>query len=247
MARVIRILVASVLLLPLGVPAVAHEEAEPGECRLIRGANTPDDPTDDVHVCRQDVFFHQAENKFGNAAALDQDDFPSFDNVKPDESVTTGAGGGYLGSSATHQNGEPFDPKLTATFDGTFTGDMDNLAVTMYMFNPPEDAQALPTFAVNSRLIVDGEEIAVAGGAEVKRSPGGDAVFRIDFAFVNIYSTLEAFGLNGHDREHQIRFQVQGTGLGTEAALFVYDTSEVPSGMIFNLEPEHLGSYTVAG
>ena len=247
MPRIARILVASALLLPVGLPAAAHEETEPGACRLIRGENTPEDPTDDVHVCRQDVWFHQADTKFGNAAALGQGGFPTFDNVKPDESVTTGAGGGYVGSSATHQNGEPFDPRLTATFDGTFTGDIDTLAATVYMFNPPEDAQDIPTFAINTRLVVDGEEIVATGGAEVKRTVGGDAARRIDFAFTNIYSTLEALGLNGHDREHQVRFQVQGTGLGTEAALFVYDTSEVPSGLIFNIEPENLGNYTVAG
>lgn len=243
MARVIRILVASALLLPLGLPATAQEAS----CRLIRGADTPDDSTDDVQVCRQDVWFHQAETKFGNAAAFDQGTFPSFDTTKPSASVTTGAGGGYLGSSTTHQNGEPFDPRLTATFDGTFTGDIDTLAATVYMFNPPEDAQDVPTFAINTRLVIDGEPVVETGGAEVKRTPAGDAVRRIDFAFTNIYPTLEAFGLNGVDREHQVRFQVQGTGLATEAALFVYDTSEVPSGLIFNIEPEHLGNYTVAG
>jgi hypothetical protein len=243
MPRIARILVASALLLPLGLPATAQEAS----CRLIRGADTPEDPADDVQVCRQDVWFHQAENKFGNAAAFDQGSFPSFDTTKPSASVTTGAGGGYLGSSATHQNGEPFDPRLTATFDGTFTGDIDTLAATIYMFNPPEDAQDLPTFAINTRLVVDGEEIVATGGAEVKRTPDGQAARRIDFAFTNIYSTLEALGLSGADREHQVRFQVQGTGLATEAALFVYDTSEVPSGLIFNIEPENLGSYTVAG
>jgi hypothetical protein len=243
MARFARFFVALAVLVAPGVPASAQEPS----CRLIRGANTPEDPTDDVQVCRQDVWFHQAETKFGNAAAFDQGSFPSFNTTKPTASVTTGAGGGYLGSSTTHQNGEPFDPRLTATFDGTFTGDIDTLAATVFMFNPPEDAQELPTFAVNTRLVIDGEPVAETGGAEVKRSPGGQAARRIDFAFTNIYQTMEALGLDGAERQHQVRFQVQGTGLATEAALFVYDTSEVPSGLIFNIEPENLGSYTVVG
>jgi hypothetical protein len=62
---------------------------------------------------------------------------------------------------------------------------------------------------------------------------------------VNLYDALKAAGKNGPGLEHNIRFQVHGTGLATEAALFVYDTSEVPSGMIFNLEPEKLADYTV--
>ncbi|MGH2691038.1 MAG: hypothetical protein ACRDHM_00855 [Actinomycetota bacterium] len=241
MARFVRILLPVALLVALGVPASAQEAS----CRLIRGAQTPDDPTDDVQVCRQDVWFHQAETKLGNAAALGQGSFPSFNTTRPTTSVTGGAGGGYLGSSVTHQQGEPFDPRLTATFDGTFTGDIDTLAVTVFMFNPPEDAQSLPTYAVNTRLVVDGEAVVETGGAEVKRSAGGQAAKRIDFAFVNVYQTLKDLGLNGADRQHQVRFQVQGTGLATEAALFVYDTSEVPSGLVFNIEPENLASYTI--
>lgn len=241
MARFVRILAASALVLAFGPPVGAQEAS----CRLIRGADTPLDPTDDVEVCRQDAWFHQAQTKFGNAAAFGQGSFPSFNTTKPTASVTTGAGGGYLGSSATHQNGNPYDPQLTATFDGAFTGDFDNLAVTMYMFNPPEDAQSLPTYAVNTRVAVDGQAILESGGNEVKRSPGGQAVTRIDFAITGLYAALKDLGLNGAGREHQVRFQVQGTGLATEAALFVYDTSEVPSGMIFNIEPENLANYTV--
>ena len=243
MTRAFRLLAAGALFLALGLPAFGQEAS----CRLIRGANTPSDTTDDVQVCRQDVWFHQANTKLGNAAASGQGSFPTFNTTKPTASVTTGAGGGYVGSSATHQNGEPFDPRLTATFDGTFTGDIDTLAVTMYMFNPPEDAQSLPTYAVNARLIVDGEEVYAVGGAEVKRSPGGQAARRIDFAFTNLYDSLKSLGLTGANRQHQVRFQVQGTGLATEAAVFVYDTSEVPSGLIFNIEPENLSAYTVIG
>ena len=246
MARFARILTISALLLPLAVPAVAHEATPQGPCRVIRGQNTPDDPSDDVSVCRQDVWFHQAETKLGNVAATGQGRFPSFNNVKPDESVTSGAGGGYLASSPTHQQGTPFDERLTATFDGAFTGDIDNLAVTAFFFtHPAEEAQSIPTIAINARLLVDGQPIAEIGGAEITRKPGGQAAKRIDFAFTRLYDAMKSAGLNGQDRQHQVRFQVMGTGIATEAALFVYDTSEVPSGMVFNIEPENLAPYTV--
>lgn len=256
MARVVRILAAAALLLAF-VPSAGAQEPS---CRLIRGAATPD-PADDVEVCRQDTWFStgtgSAVNEelcrrslcfvLGNGAAFGQGSFPSFDTTKPTASVTSGVGGGYLGSSATHQQGSPYDPQFTATFDGKFTGDIDNLAVTMYMFNPPEDVQSLPTYAINTRIVVDGQSILETGGNEVKRSSGGQAVKRIDFAITGLYAALKDLGLHGAGREHQVRFQVQGTGLATEAALFVYDTTEVPSGMVFNIEPENLGGYTVIG
>jgi hypothetical protein len=232
---------ALVIALPIGLPASAQEAS----CRLIRGANTPDDPTDDVQVCRQDVWFHQGQTKFGNAGAA-SGAFPTFNTTKPTASVTTGAGGGYLASSALHQTQAPWDPATSATFDGTFTGDIDNVAVSAYYFNPPEDAQSIPTFAINARVLVDGQVIAEAGGAEVPRAAAGQAK-RADFVFTNLYPTLVDLGLSGPGRQHQVRFQIMGTGLASEAAFFVYDTSEVPSGLIFNLEPENLSSYTQVG
>ena len=245
MARFARPFAAAALLLALAVPAAAHPAGEPGSCRLIRGAATPDDLTDDVHVCRQDVWFHANQSKLGNTGAANGA-FPTFNATKPTASVTTGAGGGYLASSPTHQSGTPWDERLTATFDGTFTGDIDTLAVTAYFFTPPaEEAQSIPTIAINARLLVDGQPIFEAAGAEIPRKAGGQGVKRVDFAAVDLYSALKEAGLDGHDRQHNVRFQIMGTGIASEAAFFVYDTSEVPSGMVFNIEPENLGTYTV--
>jgi hypothetical protein len=242
MARFVRILATSALVLSFGIPAGAQEAS----CRLIRGADTPDVTTDDVQVCRQNTWFHSGAVKLGNSGAQ-TGTFPTFNSTPPAGSVATGNGGGYFASSSLHQGGSAFDPAGTATFDGTYTGDFDNIAVTMYLFNPAEDLQDIPTFAVNARLLVDGQNIFETGGAEVKRTPGGQAVRRIDFAAVDLYTALEQADppLTGPGKEHQIRFQVMGTGLATEAALFVYDATEAPSGMIFNIEPEKLADYTV--
>ena len=242
MARSVRLLATTVLVLSVGLPAGAHEEAPPGACHLIRGAATPD-TADDVHVCRQDVWFHAGQAKPGNTGAV-SGSFPTFDTTKPSASVTAGAGGGYVASSATHQSGTPWDERLTATFDGNFTGDIDNLAVTAYFFNPPEDAQSIPTIAMNIRLVVDGQSIFETGG-EIPRQSGGTAVKKVDFALTGLYQPMLDAGLTGHDRAHKVRFQISGTGLASEAAVFVYDTTEVPSGMVFNIEPEQLSKYTV--
>ena len=251
MARYARLFAATVMAVSLGLPAAAHDGADPGSCRLIRGAATTADPTDDVHVCRQDVWFHANEHRLGNTGVA-SGAFPTFDATKPTAPVSSGAGGGYLASSPTHQSGTPWDERLTATFGGTFTGDIDNLAVTMFFFTPPaEEAQSISTIAINTRLVVDGEPIFETGGSEVKRFPAGTALtpqaewYRIDFAAVNLYDALKELGLNGHGRQHNVRFQVMGTGIASEGAFFVYDTSEVPSGMVFNIEPANLSSYAV--
>jgi hypothetical protein len=240
MARFVRTLAAAALVVSFGIPAGAQEAS----CRLVRGADTPTDPADDVQVCRQDVWYHSGAVKLGNSAAQ-TGQFPTFDTTKPAGSVATGNGGGYLATSALHQGGSAFDPAGTATFDGKYTGDFDNLAVTAYLFNSHDSEDAQGIFAINARILVDGQNIAETGGSQVKKSSGGNAVKRIDFAFVDLYTALEQAGLTGPGKEHQIRFQVMGTGLATEAALFVYDTTEVPSGMIFNIEPEKLADYTV--
>lgn len=251
MARMLRTLAAVALLAGLVPgPALAQEaEPLPEGCRLIRGAETPEDLTDDVSVCRQDVWFHQASTKAGNLAAFGQDDFPSWDGDEPTGSYTTGSGGGYLGTSAFHQTAEAWDPRGTATFEGTFTGHLDTLAVTMYLFPPAKMVEEQQTggpvpFPTDFRLLLDGEWLWETSG-DVNMVTDGQAVKRIDFALTNIYEGIESNGVTPTDGEHTLRLSVHGTGLATAGAVFVYDAAEVPSGMVFNIEPENLDDYTV--
>ncbi len=234
MARLARLLATTSLVLIAGLPA----GADPGSCHVIRGAGTAD-PADDVHVCRQDVWFHAGQAKPGNTGAA-SGSFPTFNTTKPTASVATGAGGGYVASSATHQSGVPWDERLTATFDGSFTGDIDNLAVTAYFFTTPvQEAQGIPNFRVGARLVVDGQEIYATSEAHMPRQSGGTAVKKVDFVITGLYGAMAEAGFAGHDKAHKVRFQVNGTGLASDAAVFVYDTTEVPSGMVFNIEPEN--------
>lgn len=244
MARIARLLVAAALLTAL-LPhmSTAQVTEEPGEsCRLIRGEDTPEIPDDDVTVCRQDVWFHQADTKVGNLAAFGHDGFPSWDTEEP-ASVATGSGAGYFGTSTFHQLTEPWDARGTAIFEGSFTGPIDTLAATLYLFPSPLSYQE-PTFPTNFQLLVDGEPVFEIGGLAVAMTAGGQAVKRIDFAVIKIYEAMEGLGIEP-DGEHTVRLSVVGTGLATAAALFVYDAAESPSGMIFNIEPENLDGYTV--
>lgn len=230
----------------LGTPQALAALDAPG-CRLIRGGDTPDDPSDDVTVCRQDVWFHQApQSKVGNLGATGQAAFPSWNTTKPAVSVTGGAGGGYVGHWVGDFLVEEYAPETTATFDGTYTGNIDNLAVTLYLFSPADSATSDTQYHFRTQLVVDGNQLYnsdFGNGDLVKISSGGQAVLRIDYAFVDVFGAMQETGLAGDDKAHNIRLSVTPYFPGDEA-MYVYDTSEVPSGMIFNLEPESLGSYT---
>lgn len=220
-----------------------------GDCRLIRGANTPTDPSDDVRICRQDTWIHQATTKVGNAPAYGipggGTEYPSWNTTPPSASVQTGAGGGYLALAAYSQNlGRP-DPKGAVTFRGTFTGNLDNIAATLFLFSPARQADA--TQAVWLRLNIDGTTVYQTGAAADRTplSPGGDAVLKTDFAFVNVHKAMEDQGLEtGETASHAIELVISQWFTVNDNAIYVYDTTEVPSGMKFNLEQSALGAFT---
>lgn len=91
--------------------------AEPQPCRQIRGQETPEDPADDVSVCRQDTWVHQAEQRLGNLAGFGQGGFPSWNTTQPAQAMSSGAGAGYV--VAPPVNG---DALAHAYFQGTRRG-----------------------------------------------------------------------------------------------------------------------------
>jgi hypothetical protein len=213
-----------------------------GDCRLIRGASTPD-TADDVQACRQDTWFHLNGSKVGNLAATGSQGHATFDTTKPTASVTTGAGGGHVANEFTQYGLGQDDPTHSAHFTGTFTGPIDNVAVELYMFTAQD--QIFGEYGVLTTLIVDGTTLYQSdfvAGDVARMSSGGDAVQKINFAFTNVYNALQGNGLGGNG-QHSVEVAVSPYFVGDDA-IYVYDTSEVPSGMIFNLEPSGLGAYS---
>lgn len=234
------IALATVPLLIAGLilPAGAAEE-----CRLIRGADTTD-TADDVEACRQQVWFHQADTKAGNLAGTGLSQLPTFDTTAPSTSVAMGAGGGYAGSSL-HQVSGDFDPTYTPAFEGTVDGALDNVLVDLYLFplvSMAEGAtgQGGTTFRVDANLYLGDVLIGSHGDLTVPLESGGDAVKRVRFTFANLYATAERRGLTGDDGPLPLRLEVVGTGIASNGAVWVYDTTEVPAGMIFNPTAEDL-------
>ncbi|MGH2711948.1 MAG: hypothetical protein ACRDH9_12180 [Actinomycetota bacterium] len=241
--RLARIVPVSLVLLMLAGSAAL---AANGDCRLIRGATTPD-TTDDVSVCRQDTWIHQATTKFGNAPAYGipnaGTEYPSWNTTPPADSVQDGAGGGYLSLAAYSQNTSYTDPKGAVTFRGSFTGNLDNIAAKLFLFSPVRSADA--TQAVSMRLNIDNTTIYQTGDAADRTplTPGGDAVLQTNFAFVDLYKAMDEAGLAlGDTVVHTVELVIGNWFTVNDNALYVYDTTEVPAGLVFNLDAG-LGSY----
>jgi hypothetical protein len=230
---------ASFLLLCLFAGA-AH--ALPTGCRLIRGATTPD-PADDVQVCRQDTWFHASGSKVGNLAVTGQQPYPTFDTTMPTASAQSGAGAVYVANELTQYGLGQDHPAHSVWFEGTFTGPIDNLAVSLHLITPGGDP-VIGTFRLYTTLRVDGVTLyksPYVGGDVAAFDPGDQAGGSIRFGFTNMYAALEANELSGN-AQHSVRLAVSPYFVGDDA-VYLYDAVEWPSGMIFNLQPNLMGAY----
>ncbi len=226
-------LLAALTVLPLASTALAAD----GDCRLIRGAQTPDDTTDDVSVCRQDNWIHRATAPVGNLAALGHDAFPSWNTTKPTAATTSGSGGAYVANSAFHQLVGAQDPRGSAVFQGTYTGVLDTLAIDLYAIAPAATAE------LNIELKLGGEPVYAASQEVSLISAGNFQQYR--FVLTNMYAAMESLSLaNTPTTAHTIQLAVNGTFAINDAGAFAYDAQDVPSGLIFNLESNKMSGYT---
>ena len=231
--KTLKIATGIALALSLALPAAA------ADCRLIRGADTPDDASDDVEVCHQDVWFHGP--KAGNLAAVGHADLPTWNTTKPTGSLSSGAGSAYAGNAVTEIVMEPYGKESGPVFVGTFTGNLDNIAVDMYLASP--DSIRRGTYPVRTRLEIDGVELyAEEEGATVAATSTSPGIHRIRFAYRDLYDALALEGKAGAGVTHEVKLSVLPFYFVTEAA-FLYDAAEAPSGMSFNAP--RLNGYSV--
>lgn len=214
----------------------------PAHCSLIRGGET-ETTDDDIEACRSDVWFHDQGTKVDN---LDNatGTFAAWDTTPPAASVTEGAGGGALTTSALHQTESPWDERESFVAAGTVEGGLDAIAVELYLFPLQAMADGTESFRVDAELTIDGQSVATIADQTVPMEVAGDAVRRIQFAFTGLAESIEmfhGFGLvNPLGSSHDVELTVHGTGIGSNAAVFVYDTTEVPGGMVINPPAELL-------
>lgn len=245
MRRHHRLLTAA--LVPVTALLMAAAPAPGDDCQLIEGADTPDNPDDDVSVCEVDTWFHQADTKFGNLAATGETPFPSFDRNEPAESVQAGAGGGYVGVSAFDFAGDvtgtEFHPGGAVTYVGTYTGAIDSLAITQYLFASPSDKSAFGEHLFRLKVEIDGVSVFESDFIEGSAAPLNDTaledpVQNFQIAVTGLHDFLPA--TDGEERELKI---VINPFVPTNETMYVYDTTEVPSQLTFN--PTDLSGFTV--
>jgi hypothetical protein len=217
-----------VLALAIAAPSIA--QAETCYYKAFDALGNPIGPA----YCTQDVWFHQGQTKAGNLAATGQTPGPTFDTTRPTASVTSGAGGGYLTNGAEWQVQGTRNEATGATFTGTFTGAIDNLGITMYMLAPGK--QQDPTYSFGFIAEVDGKEIGRSANVDAPLESGGDAALKSSFVLTEIAAAMQQAGVvTGDGVVHTIRIYLTAYPIATTTGVFVYDTTEVPSGMTFNI------------
>jgi hypothetical protein len=126
------------------------------------------------------------------------------------------------------------DPATGALFTGSYTGDIDNLAVTMYLFSPGRTQDT--GWYAGIDLVVDGKTLVTADVDGVPLTSGGNAVQKIDFTVANVHRAITRAGLEtGPDVEHDVELFISSYAIAGTTAVLVYGTTEAPSSMTFNV------------
>lgn len=231
--RALAILIALCTVALVAPGAFAVEPGEDADCRLIRGAETPDDPADDVEVCEVETYFHRGATPVGNLSATDVDDVPSFDENEPtasDPAVYAQLLGRLVGTG--QQQNWP-------TFEGEFTGTIDTLHVTMYLTSELYQ-RLLSTYPLIFRLDVDGVPIMLynpAAGEEqdVPMTRVDSTTSQIEFGITNLYDAMAFAGIDrSADATHTVRLSMAALYYGDGNSLYYFDSVDRPSGIHFN-------------
>ncbi len=222
--------------------AVAGLLALPAGAQETAASTCVDSLTNSLVLTEQATWIHQAQTKAGNLGAFGATAYPSWNTTKPAASVTTGAGGGYLGNSASFL--EPSVKEQTGlTMQGAFSGCLDTMLFDLYVIRPTNRTGTSGSLAENPltamvTLTIDGKEITSGLEVQTKQivNPNGQATYLSRFAMTNLHAALVDFGVDPA-AEHTIKITVAPRYINTDNTIFVYDTSEVPSGITFNGVP----------
>jgi hypothetical protein len=205
-----------------------------GDCRAVMSQDDPPVPTG-VTVCRQDAWYHQAQQRLSNAP---NSGTPSWNTTKPTAAFQSG--GAIYGALrpidmvSSSQNVRP-------TFTGTFTGSLDNIAITYYsssLYTATGGANALYT-----KLTIDNKAIFQNASTDPEiKVPVAHVDQKSDvssFAFTNLAGALKAAKTaNTPTTVHTISVSFVNKYYGDSNFVMYYDATEYPSGQIFNLEPD---------
>jgi hypothetical protein len=206
-------------------------------------ANEPVAPT----LRTESVYFHCAgTTKLANAEQAQNGSLPSWNTTAPTQSVQAGAGCGWADTSAL-RSPQAGDSPHDGAWKGSYTGNLSTLTARLHSISAgPGRAGGAQTF--NATLTVDGVSMfgyAADGRAQraaiqvtpVVSSTQASALY--EFSITNLPFVLEE---GDGTTPHEIILNVAAS---SEPLMgWVYDTTEVPSGMTFN--PATLAAVKVA-
>lgn len=201
--------------------------AASGDCRLIRGATTPD-TADDVTVCEQATYFHR-----GGAPVANNGTAPSWNATAPtasDSAAYAGLVGNQEGTPLTQPN-----------FEGSFTGTLDTLRVDAFISIPIYENTGTP-YPLTTTITIDGSDVIVedpADAASVKDASivatSETGVSKMSFAVKNLYLAMDALGLDtSAGATHQIHIRFSSWYWGDSQSVVWFDSATRPSGVYFN-------------
>jgi hypothetical protein len=193
-------------------------------------------PTPDTGLPTERVYFScgsKVANADGTGAGV-----AGWDTSAPTTSATAGGGCGSVDSPFTQTT----VPNIyDSTFSGTFTGNLNSLTVEAHNLYAGAGRASTPS-TVAVRLLVDGEDLTpgpIGSGKFVSVTPvrsatGATELFKFSITNIGFTSPAEA-------GEHEIQLLINGgtrrtTGpsVNDGANVWVYDATEVPSGITFN-------------
>ena len=190
-----------------------------------------------VHLRSEDVFFHCATaNKLANVDYLQSTTLPTWDTTAPSASVQSGAGCGWVDNSAFRST-QAGNSAHDGAWSGTFTGNLSSLTATVHSISAgPGRAGGTQTF--RATLLVDG--VSMFGLDDTGRANRADITLEPKISSTQLSSEYQftitnlPFALEDGDgtKEREI---VLNLAAGSEPLMgWVYDTTEVPSGLTFN-------------
>ena len=196
------------------------------------------------------VFFHCGGGTKVKNVDYAQGGLAPWDTTAPAQSVQQGAGCGVIDPSAL-RNTTPAGGPADAAFGGTYTGNLENLTVELHMLATSPGSVGNDTVDITPWLVIDGEayvtDTTILTGVPLVASSTG-ASRKIEFTITKLGTVREVLDSSGNvvdvvttglakesaAGEHEIQLNVRIRGTGTPNAVWVWDTTEVPSGITFN-------------
>lgn len=210
----------------------------------------------DPQVKNERTYFHcSAPTKLGNVNLVADGSIPGWNTTPPEGSVSDGNGCGTADVNGVLFVINPQENPTDGVWRGTFTGNLDQLTVHAHCICVGS-ARSDNAATLGVRLAIDGEAITGdgTGSHDVTVVPANSGVTQLyefsvtDIGMVepNIDEDGDGVGDNPFGKvQHEITLTLDGYDIVTNTlGMWVYDTTEVPSGITFN--PSTLAATRIA-